>query len=164
VLGLAESARRFSTTLDPVASGAVSTRDVAAAVRSVGAAALVSYPSATVSTETPPTVPANAHETFELAVEELVDNAVEHCGEDVDVSLSVDVVGDEVVVRVSDDGPGVPERDRRSLNSGRESQLQHTGGLGLWFVRWMSVNSGGSFEVHSEDGDGTTVELRLPAA
>ncbi|MGL6235627.1 MAG: GAF domain-containing protein [Segniliparus sp.] len=62
----------------------------------------------------------------EAVVREAVSNAVRHsCGSEVFVDVSV---ADELVVDVSDDGVGVPERARRSGLSNLERRAQEAGG------------------------------------
>lgn len=111
-----------------------------------------------------PTVPDPG---LELAIRELVDNAVEHAGAapTVEVSVGVDPGADEdeqVRVRVADDGPGLPEMEQRVLTGRRETPLQHGQGLGLWLVYWVVREAGGDLSVTVADG--TAVELRLPVA
>jgi sensor histidine kinase regulating citrate/malate metabolism len=75
----------------------------------------------------------------------------------------VTATDDEVVVRVADDGPGIPELERTAISAGLESPLQHATGLGLWLVQWTVTNSGGSMSIADREGGGAVVELRLPA-
>jgi signal transduction histidine kinase len=65
------------------------------------------------------------------------------------VSLTRD--GDELVLRVTDDGVGMPT----SLP---------TNTSGLSGMRERALLAGGSLRVSSEAGRGTTVELRVPVA
>jgi len=65
------------------------------------------------------------------------------------------------VIRVDDDGPGLPEAERAVLESGSETPLVHGQGLGLWLVYWVVTGLDGDVEV-VEFRDGTTVEVRLP--
>ncbi|TKX87062.1 PAS domain S-box protein [Halorubrum sp. SS5] len=163
LLELSKLVREFDTVSDPGASDLVVTMDVARHVKEVASEAEVSYPTASISVETPSVAEAKVHEAFELAVNELVDNAVKHSGErpSVHLSVTIDDESNAVVVRVADDGPGIPELERRSVTAGRESPLQHTNGLGLWFVRWMATNSGGSMRIKDNEPEGAVVELRF---
>ncbi|WP_277554101.1 PAS domain S-box protein [Halobaculum limi] len=163
LLELAESVRKFESVLDPNATDSLTTIDVAKYVTDIASEAELSYPNASISVDTPAVAEARVHEAFELAVDELVDNAVTHSGEHPSVHLSVtlDDEADAVVVRVADDGPGIPALERESVVAGEESPLQHTNGLGLWFVRWMATNSGGSLQITDNDPTGSVVELRF---
>lgn len=67
-------------------------------------------------------------------------------------------------VSVADDGPGLPDVERVVLEEGVEDALAHSTGIGLWMVRFIVTDSGGSIAVAEEPVDGTVVRLRLPAA
>jgi signal transduction histidine kinase len=67
-------------------------------------------------------------------------------------------------VRVSDDGPGIPEQDLAAVRDGDETPLQHGSGLGLWVVQWAVTRLGGEVAFDSSDDAGTTVTVRLPKA
>ncbi|MFC6784619.1 sensor histidine kinase [Halobaculum halobium] len=99
------------------------------------------------------------------AVVELVENAIEHGGDPGDVRVSERRVGDEVELRVLDDGDGFPDDERTLINGDEiETQLRHSSGLGLWLSKWVIEFHGGSLTVGtSPDGDGEAT-VRLPAA
>jgi len=162
LLCLSESARRFEGVFDADArrAGAV---DVAALAGSVVEEARLAHPGADISAVLPDEAPARAHETFELALEELVENAVVHSDrEEPRVEVTVRVGADAVEVRVADDGPGLDELDRRALRRGIESPMEHTQGLGLWLVRWSVESADGELDVAENDPRGTVVTARLP--
>jgi PAS domain S-box-containing protein len=163
LLELSKRVREFDTVSNPGQSDLVVTMDVARHVEEVASEAKTSYPTASISVETPSVAEAKVHEAFELAVNELVDNAVKHSGGRPSVHLSVTIEDESnaVVVRVADDGPGIPDLERQSVTAGRESPLQHTNGLGLWFVRWMATNSGGSMRIKDNEPEGSVVELQF---
>ncbi|MEZ3142693.1 histidine kinase N-terminal 7TM domain-containing protein [Halobaculum sp. MBLA0143] len=89
----------------------------------------------------------------------LLQNAVDHGGGRVTVRLR-EVDGDTAVVAVADDGPGIPDHELAALERGREDQLDHASGLGLWLVEWSATALGGS--VTFDCTDGTTAVVRLP--
>jgi len=100
---------------------------------------------------------------LETAIDELVTNAVVHDPDDeTTVSLSAHDDGDWVVVRVADDGPGIPPMEVAVVEAGQETPLEHGKGLGLWLVNWVVTQYGGSFQLSADD-DGTVATLRLPA-
>ena len=80
-----------------------------------------------------------------------------------------DAVG-QVVVRVSDTGPGIPEELREKVFERffrvDKSRSKETGGtgLGLAIVKHAVLYHHGSIEVESAEGAGTTFVLRFPAA
>ncbi|MEZ3117780.1 PAS domain S-box protein [Halobaculum sp. MBLA0147] len=105
-----------------------------------------------------------ATEFLEHAVTELVDNAVAHNSSD-EPLLHVEVAdrGDETVVVVGDDGPPIPEVEWAVVTDRREiTQLQHGSGIGLWLVRWVVDDHGGTLELRQNDESGSEVALRLP--
>ncbi|WP_254278695.1 PAS domain S-box protein [Haloarcula marina] len=166
LLNLGETARAFHDTLDPRWGEEVSAVDVATHTRHVVDEARLSYEDAAFVTDIPGTLWARTHNAFELAMSEILDNAATYGGDGVEVAVTLETTGDDetVVVTVADDGPGIPDVEKDALTSGVESDLQHTSGLGLWFVRWLAINSGGSFTIDDNDPAGAVVELRLPVA
>lgn len=105
-----------------------------------------------------------AHPRLSIAIGEVLANAVVHqdaCAPVVTVSVERD--GPSAVVRVEDDGPGIPEVERVVLEGGVEDALTHSRGVGLWVVRFIVAASGGSLSVPSTGSDGTVVCIRLPA-
>ena len=101
---------------------------------------------------------------YTTAVENLLENAVEHHDDDPTVWVEVTETDAEVVVTVADDGPGIPETDRIALERGSETPLEHTSGLGLWIAHWTATAVGGELRFADREPRGTRVELRLPAA
>jgi len=92
------------------------------------------------------------------ALTNLVDNALRHGGA---VSIEARAEGGEVVVDVSDDGPGVdPSLDPFAPGvSGAGSS-----GLGLYVARAIAEAHGGSLTLVSHGGPGVTFRLSLPGA
>ena len=80
------------------------------------------------------------------------------------VTVSAVVEGAWVVVRVRDDGPGVaPELHTRLFEPFYSTKEAGRGtGLGLSISRRIVNDHGGSIEVESAPGQGTTVAIRLP--
>ena len=120
------------------------------------------YPDAEITLSRPDVCWVDGSPALSLAFEELLDNAVEHSGATPAVEVDVTVQADGVVVRVSDDGPGIADHERAVILSGEETPLQHGSGVGLWLVKWVVRNVGGTLSF--ADGPGTTVEVELPAA
>ena len=99
----------------------------------------------------------------------LLANARVHTPDGTRVALSVQRDGDEAVVRVHDDGPGIDPAISEELferfSRADRSRARKTGGtgLGLSIARAIAQAHGGTLLARSEPGD-TTFELRLPAA
>jgi signal transduction histidine kinase len=64
-------------------------------------------------------------------------------------------------VTISENGPGIPDEERRVLEAGTETPLEHSSGLGLWFAYWLVHYVGGDITLDVDDG-GTTVAVTLP--
>jgi signal transduction histidine kinase len=105
-----------------------------------------------------------------LLVRNLIDNAVRYSHEGDKVQVEVDSEGDEVRLRVTDTGIGIPSRDisrifERFYRVDRARSRETGGtGLGLAIVKHVVDNHRGSLEVESELGRGTTFRVTLPAA
>lgn len=118
---------------------------------------------ASITIHAPNTAVAQTSSRLETAIWELVDNAATHAGDTPTVEVEVDVTDDEVVIRVLDDGPGLPEIEQSVLLSGDETPLVHGKRLGLWLVYWIVTSLDGELDV-LDDRPGAAIEIRLPAA
>lgn len=101
----------------------------------------------------------------------LLQNAIRHSPENGEVKVSVLDTETEVLIEVSDQGPGISKSDREHIferfarGEGAKSVTggSHTGGtgLGLAIVRWAVNLHGGSVEV-ADVAKGTTMRIVLP--
>ncbi|OYR55865.1 ATP-binding protein [Halorubrum halodurans] len=143
-------------------SGAPSTVDVAAVVREVADTAREEHPESSVSVTAPDRLRLTASRTVvRRLVTELVENAVVHSADPARVDVDVDATADVPELRVTDDGPGIPERERDLLTEPSETQLEHGLGVGLWFVNWAVSRLGAELEFESAGATGTTVVVRF---
>jgi signal transduction histidine kinase len=96
----------------------------------------------------------------------LVVNAVQHAGDQAALALATRRTGDEVVVDVSDTGPGIPADalphvfDRFYRGTTRAGGA----GLGLAIADSLTRAMSGRLTVSSATGVGTTFTVRVPAA
>ncbi|TWD18733.1 signal transduction histidine kinase [Streptomyces sp. T12] len=107
------------------------------------------------------------HDEFERLLRNLLDNAVRHAGNRIEVTVSGE--GDRAVLTVRDDGPGVPPEDAGRiferfvrLDDAR-SRDQGGAGLGLAIARDLAQRHGGTLTLAPET-PGACFELNLPAA
>jgi len=70
--------------------------------------------------------------------------------------------GDHVRLAVADNGPGLSEEQRANLFVPGFTTKAHGSGLGLTLVERIVTDHGGTLEVESAPGQGTTFVLRLP--
>jgi len=160
LLSLSDDARRFADVIDPEGETRT-TLDLTGIVERVVTDFQRGYPEATLRGETSPEVTVLANPAVEMAVTELVENALTHAGEAPTVTVTVRRDGEWVVLEVHDDGPGIDETELEALEIGTERPLTHASGLGLWLVSWTVESSGGT--VDFDTSDGTCIRLRLPA-
>ncbi|MFD1634323.1 DUF7551 domain-containing protein [Haloplanus ruber] len=140
--------------------------DLAAVTRERLAELRRTFPDCEIRATLPDVAPVSAHELLSHAVDNVLENAVEHNETPVPrvcVDLSTADAGERVVLRIVDDGPGLPPVERRVLEAGAETQLTHSTGLGLWLTNWIVRVSSGRVDVDTGD-DGTTVVVELPTA
>lgn len=106
------------------------------------------------------------------ALDHLLRNATGYTQDGGRILLRTSVEGNEIEIVVSDDGPGIPpkERDRIFDRFTRASAAPHHRdgnaalGIGLPLTRQLIEAHGGSVLLASEPGAGTTVTVRLPRA
>ena len=102
------------------------------------------------------------------AVLALVDNAVRHATRS--VTISTETRGGEVLLDVSDDGPGIdPEVaprlfERFASGQSRAGERRRRYGLGLALVSEIASGHHGRVELLDRDGPGAALRLRLPAS
>ncbi|GAP63309.1 hypothetical protein ARMA_1732 [Ardenticatena maritima] len=93
----------------------------------------------------------------------LIENAIEAMQGAGQITIRAHRTNDEVVIHVSDNGPGIPDAllphiFELNVSSGGERKL----GFGLWWVRTLLQRLNGHIDVFSEEGHGTTFIIRLP--
>ena len=101
----------------------------------------------------------------------LMENGIKYSSVDGFVHTTVTVEGDEVVLRVEDNGIGIPDEDMDHIferfyrvDKMRSRAIGGTG-LGLSIVRDTVENRGGSIVAgHRSSGNGTVFTVRLPLA
>ena len=104
------------------------------------------------------------------AVSNLIDNAVKYSGTNPRVRVeTLTLDGNFVAVRVKDNGPGVPEAERKQIFKrfyrmpGPTATRVKGTGLGLFIVRSVAKRHGGKAWVESDGpGKGSTFVLQLP--
>lgn len=102
---------------------------------------------------------------IEQALMNLMSNACKYAPRSV-IRVAVEMLGDQVRLSVSDTGPGIPAehserifgRFERAVSSSNYGGL----GLGLYVTRQIAEVHGGTIEVESAPGEGSTFILLLP--
>jgi two-component system sensor histidine kinase SenX3 len=104
------------------------------------------------------------------AIGNLIDNAIKYSDSGTVVDVTVEAVANDVVVKVADQGIGIPTRDIDRIferfyrvDQARSRQTGGTG-LGLAIVRHAVVNHEADIDVESRLGEGTTFTMRFPSS
>jgi signal transduction histidine kinase len=96
----------------------------------------------------------------------LLDNACRHGGGRGEVAVELERDEREAVVRVSDEGPGIPphelERVFNRFYRVDRSRSQPGTGLGLAIAKHLVALHGGSIRAYNRPAGGATFEVRLP--
>jgi signal transduction histidine kinase len=105
-----------------------------------------------------------------LALDALIENAVDHTEPDDQIKLAIRRDGSNVVIAVKDTGSGIPAAEIERIFS-RFSRIgsgrnRATGGfgLGLAIVKAIAEAHRGSVQVTSSPGKGSVFEVRLPTS
>jgi len=102
---------------------------------------------------------------FGRMVSNLVNNAVEVLGDKGSVKVGLAHDEKSVVLTVADNGKGIPPEILAKLGQRGETHGKVGGsGLGLYHARTTVEGWGGSLNIASELGKGTTVTIKLPKA
>jgi signal transduction histidine kinase len=87
-----------------------------------------------------------------------------HNGQPVHVRCHTLRAGTQVEIVVSDQGEGIPPRDRKRIFEPFFTTKARGSGLGLSICRYLVEGCGGTIALESAPGRGTTVQVILPAA
>ena len=102
-----------------------------------------------------------------VIAQNLAENAIRYAGPGSTFTLAVERVGNEIVVRGSDDGVGVSEAElgrlfERFFRADRARASRGTG-LGLAIVKHIVTQSGGTVEARGSRGRGLEIRCTYPA-
>ncbi|MFB1065349.1 PAS domain S-box protein [Natrinema sp. H-ect4] len=128
------------------------------------------YPDTVLTASTPDSVYARADNRLKTALSELIGNAIIHNDQptpEITVttrSPNEDRTGEWVEIVIADNGPGIPDQEQKTIESGEETPLQHGSGLGLWIVYWTVSLFGAEVTLEDNSPRGTRVVLNLPRA
>ncbi|HEX2905712.1 MAG TPA: response regulator [Phototrophicaceae bacterium] len=103
---------------------------------------------------------------LELAITNVLHNAVHFSAKGTPVIVNVEVNGEEVHIVVEDQGMGIPreqlDRVFEPFFQASNNTMEEGAGLGLYLSREIVQRHGGSIFVDSDLGRGTTVTIALP--
>ncbi|OGD75168.1 MAG: hypothetical protein A2Y64_02495 [Candidatus Coatesbacteria bacterium RBG_13_66_14] len=90
----------------------------------------------------------------------LLANASEAAAGRIEVTLAVE--GDEAIIRIADDGPGVGDKDQKRLFEPFFTTKPNGTGLGLFLARQAVQTCSGGIRYVPRDGKGALFEVNLP--
>ncbi|MDS0283671.1 histidine kinase N-terminal 7TM domain-containing protein [Haloarcula onubensis] len=161
LLATGEKARKFERVR--ASQAGPKSVDVAGLLSDVVADIHAEYPAAAVDVDVRPatTTQRTDPRVLSLVVGSLVENAVEHNDTDSPrVRIALSEVDGDLEIRISDNGPGIDADELAPIQSGTETDLQHSTGIGLWVASWGMTMLGGDLEF-TDTSDGTEVVVRL---
>jgi signal transduction histidine kinase len=92
----------------------------------------------------------------------LVLNAVEAMSEGGVLTVGASERGGRIEVRISDNGPGIPPEVLSRIGNPFVTTRAQGTGLGLFLTRRLIESAGGTLQIESAPGRGTTCAVRLP--
>jgi signal transduction histidine kinase len=102
---------------------------------------------------------------FKRAISNLINNGVEALGEQGIVTVSMASRDGRILIRVQDNGKGIPPDLLAKLGlRGQTYDKQGGSGLGLYHARASAESWGGSLDIESAVGQGTSLIMSLPQA
>ncbi|WP_253736439.1 PAS domain S-box protein [Halohasta salina] len=125
-----------------------------------------SNPNASIAVECSQRPQVKADTRLELVLTELFRNAILH-NERSDLQITatvrpatVEQTNTWIAISIEDNGSGIPDHEKETLETGEETPLQHGTGLGLWLVHWTIDLFGGEVNIETR-GTGTRVTVTL---
>jgi PAS domain S-box-containing protein len=121
----------------------------------------IKHPGVTIETDLPDRAQARAPPAFDVALTEVIENAIVHHPTGAG-PVSVEIVEDDdtYCVRVLDECDPISSETITALKAGNENPLQHAEGLGLWITQWIVDAVGAQLQfARRANGDGNAVTL-----
>jgi sensor histidine kinase YesM len=103
-----------------------------------------------------------------LLIQSFVENSVKYgtaLGKQINIGVVIQMAGDEMVIRVTDDGNGIEEHLLEVIRSGQPTEDAIGKHIGIWNSRRrlkMIYGDAASIAIESEPGKGTNVMITLP--
>ena len=94
-------------------------------------------------------------------IEQVTRNAAQHTKRGT-VRARYDYIGRRLIISVDDTGDGIPEAELTRIQEEELGGVHNTKGLGLAITKELVSQMGGTFEISSEEGSGTTIYIMIP--
>lgn len=121
----------------------------------------IKFPNASVTVTLPERTMALAPPSYEVALLELMENAVvHHPSGSGPVEVSIEQTDETIALRVRDECEPIADEVIETVYRGEEQPLKHNEGLGLWIVKWMTDTVEGDLAFRRrDDGMGNEVTI-----
>ncbi|WP_276258271.1 ATP-binding protein [Haloglomus litoreum] len=125
-----------------------------------------SHPEAAVSLDTPADLRVQADDLLPDVVGNVLSNAVTHNDRETpQIDVSAEATPEGVVCRIADNGPGIPDEQKRAvLEEGYSEQADGGHGFGLFFVRTMMDAYDGTVRIEDANPRGAVFVLTFERA
>lgn len=104
--------------------------------------------------------------TLELALSNLVHNAIKYSPEDSIIDLKVNVEKEKIILKIIDTGIGIPEEEQKHIFNryfrAENALLTQGTGIGLNIAKQNLENLGASLEFTSKENRGSTFTVSIP--
>nr|WP_239057832.1 ATP-binding protein [Pseudodesulfovibrio sp. JC047] len=115
-----------------------------------------------ISVDAPPLPPVKGEaDAFKQCIVNLVKNSIEAMPDGGKILLELSLDGGEVVLKVIDSGEGMAEQELGKVFNPFYSTKEDGNGLGLAMIKKIVEDFGGTVDIASKVGQGTTVSMRL---
>lgn len=100
---------------------------------------------------------------FKRVISNLLNNSIEALSDHGKIILNLERRGANLVISIEDTGKGIPKEVLPTLSQrGVSFAKEHGSGIGLYQAKKAVHSWNGTFEISSELGSGTKVEILLP--
>ena len=159
LIDLSQKARKLEEIV--TTSSERQTTEIGTLIEEIAAEITQEFPEASIAVDYDNEIHGRVLQNFDRAIEELIENAVKHTGDNPTVTVAIEIVPNGVEIQISDNGPGLPDTEAEVLNSGVETPLAHGSGLGLWLAYWIVSSHDGSINPEVTE-HGTTMTVTIP--
>ena len=107
-----------------------------------------------------------ANEMLDSVLRNLLKNAIQHNDSEIpEVQVSATERAGMAVVRIADNGPGVPDSQKDTIFGRGEKGLESEGtGIGLYLVETLLDSYGGDIRIEDNEPSGSVFVVELPTA
>ena len=117
-----------------------------------------------VTTQLDPNLPSLLADPVRLtqALMNLVINAMQAVEREGRIEVSANLVGQAILMKVSDNGPGIPQEKLASIFDPYFTTKEQGSGLGLWIAQQIATTHGGSIQAQNGPAGGAVLAMALP--